>query len=297
MIIEGFDVHKAFGRNQALNGLNFQVREGSAYAILGSNGAGKSTAIKLMMNIIAPSRGRISILGTDAQGLTPATLTQIGYVAEAQVLPQHLTVDEYLSYLRPFYPHWDIALETQLLKKFGLPTDSKVRQLSHGMRMKTALVAALSFHPKLLVLDEPFSGLDPLVRDELLEGLLDRAGDTTIFISSHELHEIEGLVTDVGYLQDGLMVFEEDIDTLKDRVREVRVTLDVASVPSNYPLNWLNPSVSGNVLTFVDNTYSDDRLAREIAEHIGAVKHVDVQMLPLRAVFTAYARAAQNRGN
>src|SRR5207244_2986221 len=123
-----------------------------------------------------------------------------------------------------------------------LPTTRKIRDLSHGMRMKMALVCALSFHPRLLILDEPFAGLDPLVRDELIAGLLQQACELTILISSHELGEIEGLATDIGFLHEGRMMFQEPMSRLTERCREVYVTLDsAAKVPDPLPPHWLRP--------------------------------------------------------
>src|SRR5208282_3521216 len=130
------------------------------------------------------------------------------------------------------YPQWDCNLESSILRQLRLPSDRKIGNLSHGMRMKMALACALPYRPKLLVLDEPFSGLDPLVRDEFMEGLLEQAGEMTILISSHELSEIDGVATHIAFLDQGRMLFEESMSELTGRFREVRVMLDgVASVP------------------------------------------------------------------
>src|SRR5581483_5950806 len=136
-------------------------------------------------------------------------LRQIGYVSENQKMPGRMTVAKYLAYLRPFYPTWDRALEADILGQLRLPPDRKIKDLSHGMRMKMALACALPFRPKLLVLDEPFSGLDPLVRDEFMEGLLQQAGEMTVLISSHELAEIEGVASHIAFLDRGTLLFQE----------------------------------------------------------------------------------------
>jgi ABC-2 type transport system ATP-binding protein len=136
-----------------------------------------------------------------------------------------------LGYLRPFYPTWDRSLEDELMKQFDLPLDRKLRHLSQGMRMKAALASSLAYHPKLIVLDEPFTGLDPLVRDDLIRGLLDRAEESTILVSSHDLGEIESFASHVGYLDEGQLRFSEELTTLADRFREVELTF---SVPPRY---------------------------------------------------------------
>jgi ABC-2 type transport system ATP-binding protein len=173
-MIEVHDLWKKFGRHDALRGLTFTVPQGSAYALIGANGAGKTTTIKVLMNIIEPTRGSATVLGTDSRKIAPREFCRIGYVSENQDMPEKLTVSEYLAYLRPFYATWDRDLETSITRQLRLPDDRRIGHLSHGMRMKMALACALPFRPRLLILDEPFSGLDPLVRDEFMEQLLSR---------------------------------------------------------------------------------------------------------------------------
>ncbi len=297
MIIEAQNIEKRYGRFDALRGLSLSVAEGSAYALVGANGAGKTTTIKMITNILAPDQGEISVLGVNSRQLGPGQFRQIGYVSEGQKLPVHMTVADYLSYLRPFYPSWDQGLEASMREQFQLPGDRKIRVLSHGMRIKLALVAALAFRPRLLVLDEPLSGLDPLVRDEVIEGLLAQADAMTIFISSHELMEIEGLVTNVGFLDKGRMLFQESIDDLKGRVRILRVTLKSAAVvPAKCPATWVEMRTAGNVASFVDTAYDEARTASEIAAVFGAVKFVQADLMDFRSIFTVFARAQQAKG-
>ena len=297
MIIEARNIEKRFGSYEALSGLSFSVAEGSVYALLGANGAGKTTTIKMIVNILAPTRGELTLMGTPSRELTSHHFSQIGYVSESQVLPGQMAVGAYLDYLRPFYSNWDETLEKTMLRRFKLPLERKIRALSHGMRIKLALVAALAFKPKLLVLDEPFSGLDPLVRDDLIESVLSHAEDLTIFISSHELNEIGGFVSDIGFLNQGRLLFEESIEVLNARVRLIRVTLQsTARVPDTWPGAWVDPGTSGNVLSFVHTAFAEDRLASEIAAVFGDVKFVQAEPMDLRSIFTAFARAEQMTG-
>ena len=202
-MIEIEELWRTFGRFDAVRGLSMTVPEGSAFALIGANGAGKTTTIKTIMNIIEPSRGQVRVLDVDSRRLRAPEYAHIGYVSENQEMPARLSVGQFLAYLRPFYPTWDEALETEILGQAQLPRQRKIGDLSHGMRAKLALTCALSFRPRLLVLDEPFSGLDPLVRDEFMEVLLAQGGDTTLLISSHELGEIEGVATHVGFMDQG----------------------------------------------------------------------------------------------
>lgn len=297
MMVQATELWKRFGNCDALRGLNLAVPEGSAFALIGANGAGKTTLIKTLMNIMEPSRGSVSVLGVDSRNISPRELARIGYVSENQDMPARLTVIQYLNYLRPFYPTWDSELEQELLRQLRLPLDRKIRDLSHGMRIKLALACALPFRPKLLVLDEPFSGLDPLVRDEFMEGLLQQAGDMTVFISSHELAEIEGVATHIGFLDQGRLVFQESMNELTGRVREVRVTLErPATIPGPVPREWLQVCATGNVVGFVDIQFSDENLQERIASAFRGVRSIDVQPIALRSIFTALSRAAQNGG-
>ena len=256
MIVQVEDLHRRYGRTEALRGLSLAVPEGSTYALIGANGAGKTTTIKVLINALAPSRGKAAVLGVDSRRLSPRELAQIGYVSENQIFPGRLSVAEFLRFLRPFYATWDIELEHSILQRLGLPAERRIQDLSHGMRLKLALASALPFRPKLLVLDEPFSGLDPLIRDEFMDQLLRHAGEMTILISSHELTEIENVTTHVGFIDSGKVLFEESMEALLGRSRAVRITLQrAARVPPQLPPEWLDASAEGNVLSFVDTHF------------------------------------------
>jgi ABC-2 type transport system ATP-binding protein len=189
------NLSKTFRNVEALAGLNLEIPAGAIYGLVGPNGAGKSTGIKTLMNILTPTGGRAEVLGCDSRRLGAHEFTRIGYVSENQQLPDWMTVGYFMSYLKPFYPAWDDTRAAELLRQFDLPTDRKLKQLSRGMRMKAALASSLAYRSTLLVMDEPFSGLDPVMRDDLIQGILDSADETTILVSSHDLAEIENLAT------------------------------------------------------------------------------------------------------
>ena len=235
----------------------------------------------------------------DSRRISPRELAQIGYVSENQDMPEKLTVAQFLAYLRPFYPNWDLELEKSLLRQLRLPLDRKIGNLSHGMRMKMSLACGLPFRPKLLVLDEPFSGLDPLVRDEFMEGLLQQAGEMTILISSHELGEIDGVATHVAFLDEGKLLFQESMSDMVGRFREVHVTLDGNGKSGNeitttpFPKCWLRIQTTGNVLSLVDTQFSESDVNERVRSLIGRVKNVDAQPMALRTIFTTLARASR----
>jgi ABC-2 type transport system ATP-binding protein len=277
--------------------VDLAVPEGSAFALIGPNGAGKSTTIRLLMGLLRPARGAARILGVDTRKLQPDHFSSIGYVAEGQDMPGALSAGHYLDYLRPFYPTWDTELERSLLQTLRLPLATRIRNLSRGMRMKLALACALPYRPKLLIMDEPLSGLDPLVRDELLEALLQQAGEMTILISSHELNEIEGLVTHVAFLDEGRLLLQEAMADLAGRLREVRVTLDREAVaPPQTPKEWLQVRTAGNVLSFVETRFSGQETTQRIAAMIPGIRGIDAQPIALRSIFTTLARAARDGG-
>jgi ABC-2 type transport system ATP-binding protein len=296
MIIQTDNLWKAYGRHDALKGLSLSVPEGSALALIGANGAGKTTTIKVLMNLIEPSRGNATVLGVDSRKVSTRELAQIGYVSENQDMPKRLTVAQFLSHVRPMYRTWDLELERSILTALRLPLDRKIRDLSHGMRMKMALACALPYRPKLLVLDEPFSGLDPLIRDEFMENLLEQAGAMTILISTHELADVEHVATHVAFIEQGQLLFQESMNELTKRMREVHVRLaQTAVLPKDIPDSWLQPKALGNVLSFVETRFSETELTGKIASLLPAVRSVDVQAINLRAIFNVLARDAQRK--
>jgi ABC-2 type transport system ATP-binding protein len=292
MIIETHGLQKRFGKVDAIEDLNLSVPEGSVFALIGPNGTGKTTTIRLLMNILHPDAGSIEVLGTSSRDLTYRDFQRIGYVSESQKLPEGLSIAQYFTYLRSLYPAWDHQLERELCEQFELPPARKLKHLSHGMRMKTLLVGALAFRPKLLVLDEPLSGLDTLVRDEVVSGLLQQAHETTVLISSHELTEIEHFITHVAFMQNGRLLLQEAIETLQSRFREVTVTLSAAKeLPDPCPDTWLLPEISGHRLRFVTSAFENEQgLYQEVTRHFGAVK-VDSEPLPLRTVANTLMQA------
>lgn len=297
MIINTTDLNKRYGKVDVVRGLNLQVPEGSAFALVGTNGAGKTSTMRLLLNIIQPDSGSAIVLGRDSRQLTPTDFQQIGYVSESQILPERLTIAQYFDYLRALYPNWDNGLEKLLRRNLDLPPDRALSKLSHGMRMKTVLVAGLAFRPKLLILDEPLSGMDTLTRDEVVEGLLEQADETTILISSHELAEIEFFTSHIAFMDKGRLHFQESIESLQSRFRAVHVTLSAQKLlPDARPASWLFPEISGHSLRFIESSFVNDTvLSRQLSEHFGAVQFV-VEAMSLREISNALIRKTRASG-
>lgn len=289
--IQGEGLTKRYRRVAAVENLTLKVREGSIYALVGPNGAGKTTLIKLLMNLLRPTSGRATVLDADSRRLAPAHLAQIGYVSENQELPDWMTVSYLLHYLKPFYPTWDDPLAAQLVREFQLPTDRKLKHLSRGMKMKAALASSLAYHPRLILLDEPFSGLDPLVRDEFIQGLIERATEATVFVSSHDLAEIESFSSHIGFLDSGRMQFSEEITPLMERFREIEVTLPAPSLaPSNWPDHWLQPQTSSAVIRFVETQVDELTTRTSISRLFPGAAQISITPMTLREIFVATAK-------
>ncbi len=300
--VQADDLSVRFGRTNALTDVRLTVPTGSLFALIGPNGAGKTTLIKTLLNLRRPTTGSVDILGHDSTSVRGRALERIGYVSENQELPGWMTLEALLAYLRPFYPTWDRELERTLLAQFRLPAGRKLKQMSRGQQMKASLLAALAYRPALLILDEPFSGLDPLARDEFVEGLLDQAASAnetghpmTTLISSHDLAEIESFATHIAYLDNGQVLFAEEIATLTDRFREVTVVLDTSvvadSIP-NRPSSWLLPEQNASTLRFIHSQAVTEPVAQQIATLLPHATRTEAQPMSLRSIFLALARSS-----
>ncbi|MGA9626930.1 MAG: ABC transporter ATP-binding protein [Bryobacteraceae bacterium] len=285
---------KAFRRTDAVRELDLEVPAGSIYGLIGPNGAGKTTTIKLLMNILRASSGSAEVLGVDSRRLGPKQLARIGYVSENQELPEEMTVDYLLRYLKPFYPAWDETLANEMARQFDLPRDRELRHLSRGMRMKAALAASLAYRPELIILDEPFTGLDALVRLELIQGLLERADGTTILISSHDLAEIESFASHIGYIEEGRLRFHEEMSTLAERFRQVEVIFETPpALPKDWLAAWTQPQTASAVLRFVDRQFDPERTPAEIRRLFPEARNIACTAMPLKDIFVALALAGR----
>jgi ABC-2 type transport system ATP-binding protein len=294
VIIETQGLTKKFWRHEAVQDLSLAVPEGAVCALVGANGAGKTTLMRMLVNILRPDSGSAQVLGVDSRRLAPADFLRIGYVAESQELPDRLSVAQYFDYLRALYPNWDAVFERELRADFELPPARPLGKLSRGMRMKAMIAGALSFRPKLLILDEPLSGLDPLARDEVLSGMLSQAGETTILISSHELAEIEGGTTHVAFMARGQLLFQESVESLSARFRDVSLTLEAPVEGQQLPASWTNMRREGQRVSFTETAFVDDRMLRgQVEARLGRCHYLEANAMSLREVSKAAMRATR----
>jgi len=292
-VIETRNLSRRFGKKEAVHDLTIRVPEGRIFAFLGPNGAGKSTTIKLLMNILEPTAGEALVFGRDARQLGPADFQQIGYVAEDQAAPDSMTVQQFMDYVQPMYPTWDPAFCAGLLKQFDLPLDRKLKDLSRGMRMKAVLLSSLAYRPRLLVLDEPFTGLDPLVRDEFIRGILELTAQEhwTVFVSSHDIDEVERLADWVGIINDGRLMECESVESIQGRFRQIQFAVtDDAVLPGNLPPNWLLAEKEGRAVRFVESRYQEGRSEAAVLGVFPSCGEIGAAPMSLREIFLALAR-------
>lgn len=297
-IIELERMTRRYGKTEAVHELTLAVPSGSIFALLGPNGAGKTTTLKVLMNLLQPTSGVARVLGVDSRKLRERELAQIGYVSENQQLPLWMTIRQFLDYCRPFYPTWDRALEATLLKQFALPEHRKLSQLSRGMLMKASLLSSLAYRPKLLVLDEPFSGLDPLVRDEFIRGVLEVSalGEWTVLVSSHDIEEVERLCDHVAMLEAGRLRLTEPTESLQGRFR--RVVVSGVGSPGVHAgrSEWLEWQTAGAITQFVETRYAGADTERQWAQHFAGAQ-VTAAPMALRDIFMALARSGRVAGS
>lgn len=286
---------KTFRHVDALLDFTIEVPEGAIFALVGANGAGKTTAIKTLLKIHPATSGHAEVLGVDSRSLGAAELAQIGYISENQRLPDWMTVAQLLSYRKAFYPTWSDEDAAELVRLYELPLDRKLSALSRGMRVQAALASSLAYRPRLIVLDEPFSGLDVLLRDQVIETILDRTPESTVFLASHDLAEIESFATHIAYLNEGRLQFVEETADLFDRFRVVEITLEEpAGLPRDLPRTWLNVERTPVVVRFTDSRYDEHRTHEEVRRHFPGAREVTARAMTLRSIVLALMQSAKS---
>lgn len=288
------EVVRRYGELRALDGFSCVVPEGSVTALLGRNGAGKTTALKCLAGLIRPDRGEVLALGRSVAALDNSTRCAIGYVSERQHLDPRLTIAQTMQFTRAFYPTWDDGLALELVDRLGLDPMSPVRTLSLGGTRKVALALNLAFRPRLLILDEPGANLDAVVRREFLEVVLEmfRAEGMTVLYSTHILPDVERVADRVILIEEGRGRIESNLDDLKDHVKALRlVPINGRPITDLELPGTLQRRRLGEELLITIEAFDDGRALR-VAEDGGA--RVEVIDLPLEEIFIAYG-SEENR--
>jgi ABC-2 type transport system ATP-binding protein len=213
-------IGRRFGDRAVLRGLDLRVRPGEIHALLGRNGSGKTTALRILLGFLAPHAGRSHILGVDSQALTPADRGRIGYVSEDHRLYRHMRVQQVLELEASTRPRFDRPFATAAVARCGFPLRLRVASLSRGQRAQLALVVAVASRPDVLVFDDPALGLDVVMRRELIEVMIDLLADRGLgaLFSSHFLDDVERMADRVSILHEGRLIVDAPADELKRRV-------------------------------------------------------------------------------
>jgi ABC-2 type transport system ATP-binding protein len=287
IVIERLTKH--YGGRRVVDSLDLRIPQGSVYGLLGRNGAGKSTTIKMLMGMVRPDSGCATLLGENIETLSNSTRARIAYLAEGHPLYGWMTIDEAVKFTRSFYPRWNDTLVDQILDHFELGRKQKFRRLSQGQQAQVSLALAVAPDPELLVLDDPTLGLDTVVRRDFLESLIQiiqRQGRTILF-SSHILGDVERVADRIGIMVNGVLRVDCRTETFRESIR--KLVLDFGgSVPDSVSIPRLVSSrQSGSSLELVVVGYDDAQ--REAVEALEPLS-IEVLDLNLEDAFIEYTR-------
>jgi ABC-2 type transport system ATP-binding protein len=227
-VIDISSLTRNFASKAALKDVSLNVPQGSVFGLVGENGAGKTTLIKHILGLLRSESGSVRVFGRDPVRDPVSVLSQIGYLSEQPDLPEWMQVREFIRYTRAFYPKWDPVYAEEMRTQFGLDPSKRIRTLSKGQRAKLGLLAAEAHRPELLLLDEPSSGLDPIVRSEILAAIIRSVAveGRTVFFSSHLLEEVERVSDHVAMLHEGKVVLCGKLGEIKSQHRRVTLLFD-----------------------------------------------------------------------
>lgn len=289
-VIEIRHLSRSFGKKIALDDVSVSVPCGIVFGLVGENGAGKTTLIKHVLGLLVPGRGTVRVFGRNPVADPVGVLGRTGYLSEDRDLPDWMRVGELMRYTQAFFPNWDEAFAEELRQMFELDAGQEIKVLSRGQRARAGLLVALAHRPELLVLDEPSSGLDAVVRRDILTAIVRTVAEEgrTVLFSSHLLDEVERVADVVAMLHDGRLVLTGPLDEIIGAHR--RLTLRFRDPPAGTPelpgaIAWEGEELEWNVLCNGEL----DRL-KQSAERIGA-RVVDESPASLEEIFVARVRA------
>jgi ABC-2 type transport system ATP-binding protein len=281
MAVEARGLTKVFSKNVvAVAGLDMAVPSGVVYGLIGRNGAGKTTALRLLLGLLRPSQGISEILGKSFLTAPREHRKRVAYVSQEQQLHAWMTLEELCFYISHFYDAWDQTYADKLGRQFGLAMGRQIGLMSGGERRKSAILLALSTRADVLIMDEPAAGLDPIARRELIDALVETLSDgggRTVLFSTHIISDLERIADHVGIMDKGRLVMSSRLDEFQTSTKRVQFIFEDNSVPDEFKLpGAVRFETSGPVYTAVV------RMADEVALGMLASRHhARLQMFPL----------------
>jgi len=224
-IVDVNDLSRSFGGKTALDGVSFRATPGQVHGLVGANGAGKTTLLKHLLGLLRAATGSVRVFGLDPVRDPVGVLGRVGYLSEERELPEWMRVDELMAYTQAYHPSWDAAYARELIETFGLDPSKRVKELSKGMRAQAGLLVAVAHRPELLILDEPSSGLDAVVRRDILDAIVHTVADDgrTVIFSSHLLDEVERMSDHVTMMHNGRVTLSGPLDEVRRGYQRSRV--------------------------------------------------------------------------
>jgi ABC-2 type transport system ATP-binding protein len=285
-LIQIHGLSRRFGDKLALDNLDLTVPRGGVFGLIGGNGAGKTTLLKHILGMHYAQSGSVSVFGLDPVKNPVGVLGRIGYMSENRDLPNWMRVGDLLRYTQAFYPNWDPAYAEELRKMFDLDAKSRVKNLSRGQRARACLLVALAHRPELLVLDEPSSGLDPVVRRDILGAVIRTIAEEgrTVLFSSHLLDEVERVADRIAIVHEGKIQLTGEMDSIKDLYRKLTLRFEKSLQKAPDLVGAVSKFGSGNEWTYVCCGQRDQLF--QAAETLGG-RIVDESSLTLDDIFVA----------
>lgn len=284
---------KRYGKTTVVDQLDLTIPRGSFFGLIGPNGAGKSTTLKMLMGMLSITEGTAETLGENVLSPSENLKSRVGYVPETHHIYRWMKIREVISFARSLHARWNDSLCASLLQTFNLDQEKRIKGLSKGMLAKLALLLAISHEPELLILDEPMSGLDPVAREEFLDGVLETVcqGECTVILSSHTIEDVQRLSDSIGLLNHGRMLVQRPVDEILVQTKRIRAVLADEKVTLRQPEStiWQRVQKREWLVTVDDFT----PVTVEKILHENPIDHVEVEDLSLEEIFKDYVKGTK----
>lgn len=280
-------ISKRYGKKPILSDFSLNLEKGNVYGLLGINGVGKTTLMRIIMGVIPPDSGKMFYKNSKVRWNDTIYKREVAYIPEEAVFYSSMRVDEFINFNSVFYPKWNYDKAKMYQERFSLPPNSRIRHLSRGMKLKLGLLVALAAEPELLVLDDPTSGLDVPTRQDFLMGIIKEIVEsgTTILFASHLIHELEGIVKHIGILHQGRLYVDENFNKIKRSIKRVRMKKDKNSITVKDIEGLLQSKERGDQIDYIFFPWSPEKEKKIIAMFGEEIK---IEPMTLEEIFLAF---------